>query len=263
MKDYYSILGVPKGSSPEEIKRAYRRLASQHHPDKGGDKTQFQEIQEAYQVLGDAESRRSYDNPHVGRPHFASMNGFNLDDLFGMFGHGMGARAAATARLTLWLTLEDVARGGARIISLQVNHRVQNVEITIPPGVNDGDSVRYPGLAPDANDLVITFRVHPNDRWQRNGRDLVTSISVSAWDLVLGCEQPVKDILGNDLLLAIPAMTQPGTLLRMKGRGLASNQMPGRQQTGSHGDLLIRVQAFLPNNIDRDLLDHIRRARGQ
>ena len=262
MKDYYQILGVRRDCSQEDIKLAYRRLASQHHPDKGGDTQRFQEIQEAYAAIGDPQNRQAYDNPTLGRPQFGAA-GFNLNDLFAMFGQGMGAPGrAAAARLTLWITLADVARGGPRIISLQVNHRVQNVEIDLPSGVNDGDTVRYPGLAPDGHDLVITYRVHPDDRWQRNGRDLTGSVIVDIWNLILGCEHPVTDILGNELILTIPAMTQPGTLLRMRGKGLPTNQMPGRRQTGDSGDLLLRVQAKLPNSVSQELLDHIRQSRG-
>lgn len=265
MKDYYSILGVNRSAGDDEIKRAYRRLASQHHPDKGGDTTKFQEIQEAYSTLSDPQARQLYDNPHLGKPQFTGGPGFNFNDLFAqMFGQGFspGGRQPQAARITLWISLADVARGGPRIISLQVHNRVQNVEIDLPAGINDGDTIRYPGLSPDGQDLVITYRVHPDPRWQRNGRDVTGNTTVDVWDLILGCEHPVEDVLGNRFMLTIPPMTQPGSLMRMRGLGLPTNKMPGRQQHGAAGDLFFKIQARIPNNIPPDLLEQLRRLRG-
>ena len=260
MKDYYATLGVGRGASDDDIKRAYRRMASQHHPDKGGDTQKFQEVEEAYRVLSDAQSRQAYDNPHMNRPQF-NASGFDLNDLFAMFGQNFSGRASQPARITLWISLVDVARGGPRVISLQIHNRVQNVEIELPAGINDGDTIRYPGLSPDGQDLVITYRVHPDARWERNGRDITGSITVDIWDLMLGCEHPVEDVVGNRFMLTIPPMTQPGSLMRMRGRGLPTSIMPGRQQHGSAGDLFLRIQTRLPNDIDPGLLEQIRRLK--
>lgn len=261
MKDYYRILGVERAASAEDIKRAYRRLASQHHPDKGGDTGKFQEIEEAYRVLGDPDQRRQYDNP---RPQFAHTNfgthGFDLDQLFAMFGHNH-RQGVRTPRLDLWITLRDVAEGGSRTVALQINNMVENIQIDIPQGLTDGDTIRYPGLAPGGHDLIITFRVRPQPGWTREGTNITTEIDVGLYDLILGGEALVRDLRGRDLALAIPAGTQPGALLRMRGQGLPPSALPGRAG-GRPGDMLVRVRPRLPTSYSESFLEAVRRERG-
>lgn len=263
MKDFYQILGVDRRASAEEIKQAYRRMASQHHPDKGGDKERFQEIQQAYAVLSDPEQRQQYDNP---RPQFNHMNfganGFDLDQIFNMFGAGVRMNQSRTPRLQLWISLKDAAEGGARTVALQVNNTVENIQIDIPVGVADGDAIRYPGLAPGRQDLIITFRIRPEPGWTREGVDVTRDISVSIYDLILGAEVPVEDIRGRQLLLKIPAGTQPGSLMRMRGQGLPASTLPGRAG-GRAGDLLVRVQARVPHTFSAEFLQAVKRERGQ
>lgn len=255
MKSYYDILGVDRQASPDTIKRAYRKLASLYHPDKeGGSKTKFQELQAAYDTLSDPNKRQQYDSPY-GQQGFSGFgrqaNEFDLDAIFNMFGarfHG-GPHMQRRAQMQLWITLEDVARGGPRTISVGSHHGTQAVEIEIPVGINDGDSVQYPGIGPGGIDLIITFRIHPNPKWQRQGQNLIADQAISIWDLILGRELEIKDILGNNLALTITPNTQPGSVLRLRGRGLGS------------GDLLIRIQAKIPDVIDPELLALIEKNR--
>lgn len=262
MKDYYGILGVTKGASDDEIKRAFRRMASQHHPDKGGDTGRFQEIQEAYSILGDARRRAEYDNP-VQRAHMnmgGMPGGFNIDEIFNMFGVNV-RQQRANPRITLWINLEDCAIGGPKMISLQVGDRVNNVEIHIPPGIADGDTVRYPRLSPDGQDLIVTYRVKPHQTWHREGRNIITERSIDLWDLLLGCEISITDLSGVTLMINVPAGTQPGSLLRARGRGLPPSAIPGHNG-GPPGDLLVRVQVRLPEDVSQELITAIRRERG-
>lgn len=263
MKDYYRILGVTKQATADEIKQSYRRLASQYHPDKGGDTARFQEIQEAYAVLGDEQKRREYDTPRP-QAHFnfgQGHGGMNIDDIFNMFGANM-QRRNLSPRIQLWITLEDVARGGPRMVSLQIGDRAATVEIEIPRGINEGDTIRYPKLSPDGQDLVVVYRIKPDPRWQRENLDITTERQISILDLVVGTDIPIEDLTGATLILTIPPRTQPGSLLRMRGRGLPASTLPGRAG-GAAGDLLVRVQGYIPTELPADLVDAIRRARGQ
>lgn len=261
MKDYYTILGVAKNASDEDIKRAYRRMASQHHPDKGGDKARFQEVQEAYSVLGDSAKRAEYDNPAQrininmgGRPTF------NLDEIFQMFQMG-GQHHHSHARISLWIDLEDVARGGPRTISVQVGSKVSSVEIEIPQGIADGDTIRYPRLGPDQKDLIINYRIKPHKVYQRDGRDIIAEMQIPLWDLLLGTEIAITDLVGVTLMITVPPNTQPNSLLRARGRGLPPTTIPGRAG-GPPGDLLVKVQAKIPKDISEELLAAIRKERG-
>ncbi len=268
MKDYYKILGVERGASEDDIKRAYRKLAMKHHPDRGGDQSKFQEIQEAYGVLGDAQKRQEYDNPHqrvhinVGG-HGGMPGGFNFDDIFSMFGVNMQQqRQQHGARISLWITLEDVAHGGPRAISLQVGNRTSTVQIDIPPGIDDGATIRYPGLSPDGTDLIISYRVNPHPVWHREGRDIITQRDVPVWDLILGGDITVTDLKGATLSLTIPPKTQPGAMLRARGRGLPPTTIPGRAG-GPPGDLLVKLQARIPADISDGIMEALRRELGR
>jgi DnaJ-class molecular chaperone len=258
MKNHYQTLGVDRNASAEEIKKAYRRLAGQHHPDKGGDTAAFQAIQTAYDVLGNEQKRAEYDNPQA---HFAGQfggNPFNFDSIFDIFGtrfqHAHQQRHRPTARMTLWVTLADVAQGGTRTVSVGTQQGTQAVEIEIPRGINDGDNVQYGGIAPGGMDLIVQFRIHPTPQWQRQGLTLITDQAVSIWDCILGTDVLIRDILGNQLTLTVPPRTQPGAILRLRGRGLTTG-------SGDVGDMLVRINTTIPSQIDDDLISLIQQKR--
>lgn len=255
MADYYQTLGVERTASADEIKRAYRKLASKHHPDKGGDNATFQDIQVAYDTLSDSGKRARYDNP---QPDFGS-GAFDMHDIFStMFGRGFqpgqARQARGHVRMSLWVNLQDVATGGKRTVNLGTSQGTNTVEIEIPLGINDGDNVQYSGLGPGGADLVVQYRVHPHQTWDRHGLNLITERKLSIWDLILGCSITIDSITNGQLLAQIPAKCQPGTMLRLKGQGL-------RDRTGNQGDVYVRVAAYLPTEIAPEIVEAIQAHR--
>jgi curved DNA-binding protein len=262
MQNPYQTLGVSKDATAEDIKRAYRKLASKHHPDRGGDTKAFQDIQTAYDTLSDPNKRGAYDNPspfgNGGFNNFRSEAPFDFEHIFNIFGTRFQhpQQRVHEARMNLWITLQDVAQGGTKTVSVGSPHGNVTVEIEIPLGIEDGTTVRYPKTGPMGMDLLVVFRIHPNPKWSRNGPNLTAEQKVNVWDLILGAEIQVRDILGNTLSLAMPPRTQPGTTFRLRERGL-------RQKSGTAGDMFVQVQAHIPDHIPESLIDAIAQNRDQ
>jgi len=260
VKDYYRVLGVESSASAEDIKRAYRRAASRHHPDKGGDTQQFQEIEEAYRVLSDPAQRQQYDNPGIK----ININGggfqhtpFDFDTIFEMFGtrmHSRNQQAQKNQRVSIWIGLEDVARGGTKVLSLSTHQGATNIEINVPQGIQDNENVRYPGLAPGGHDLVVNFRIKPHPRWHRDDLNLYTERSLDFWQLILGTELVIRDIQDREISLTVPPRTRPGTMLRARARGLSR---PGHNP----GDLMVRLQAIMPEHISDEIIEILQKTQ--
>jgi curved DNA-binding protein len=250
-KDYYSVLGVTNTASGDEIKTAYRKLAAQHHPDKGGDTEKFQEVQEAYSTLSDAQSRARHDAELSG-PQINFGAGFNFESAFDMF-HTKFSHAhvnrRAQMRLTLWLTIHDVFTGGKRPVSIGTTHGNIVAEIEIPPGVQDGESLHYAGIGPGGSDIIVTFRHHVNPLWKTEGANVTTEHGVTIWECITGTQVTIKGISGESLTLTLPPTTQPGTILRLRGQGL-----PIRHGIGTRGDLFVKIRGRIPDGISPELL---------
>lgn len=254
MNDHYQTLGVERNAGPEDLKRAYRKLAAKHHPDRGGDTAAFQEIQAAYDTLSDPQKRAAYDSP---QPNFGPA-GFDIHDIFSsMFGRGFqqpGRQPRGHVRMSLWVNLYDVAVGGKRTVNLGTSQGTNTVEIEIPLGINNGDNVQYGGIGPGGADLVVQYRVHPHQDWERHGLNLITERKVPIWDLILGSSITVNSITNSQLVAQIPTKCQPGTMLRLKGQGL-------KDRSGNQGDVYVRVAAFLPTDIAPEIIDAIQAHR--
>jgi curved DNA-binding protein len=253
VKDYYVILGVDKQATDSEIKKAYRKLAGQHHPDRGGDADKFKQVQEAYDVLSDPAKRALYDNPQPQFNFNHSGGGFDFDTIFEMFGQRMDPRQQMrNSRIQLWISLEDVARGGPKLVTLNTPSGAMPVEIDIPQGIHDGEAVRYPKMLPTGTDLVVEFRINSHKEWQRQGLDLWCEKPLNFWQLIVGTEIPVKDLLGRSVNLKVPPKTKPGSSLRLKGRGL--------QRSGHNpGDIFVRIRATMPDNIPEEIIEVLRK----
>ncbi len=261
--NYYDVLGVPKTASPEEIKKAYRKLASQHHPDKGGDTAKFQQVEEAYRILSDPQKRSEYDNPSpFGKNPNGGWQEFNggtpFDNFFhqfgpdlgSIFGHRTRAHKNRDINLSTDITLEDSFYGKDIVAqySLHTGQR-RTFEAKIPPGVESGNVLRVhgagdhsiPQLAP--GDALLTINVLPHPRFQRNGADLIEEIEINVWEAMLGSEKDIKTIDGTTLTVKIKEGTQPNTMLRLQGRGMTVINSSAR---GNH---LINIKVKIPNNL--------------
>lgn len=273
-KDYYKILGVNRSAAADEIKKAYRRLAREFHPDKNANKgaeDRFKEINEANEVLSDPEKRRAYDALGANWKHgggFTPPPGWNggfggargagpgggqggFSDFFStMFGGGAGGgggfrfedeadpyRAAPPAKAKIQISLEDSYQGGSRQVSL-ADGRTLNVRV--PKGITEGQSIRLAQQGPRGVDLVleIGFAAHPH--FKADGRDIATTLNVAPWEAALGAKVPVPT-LGGTVELNVPAGTQAGRKFRLKGRGL-----PG----SAAGDQTVTLRIVTPTPKD-------------
>ena len=254
MTDHYTALGVPRTASAAEIKQTFRKLASQHHPDKGGDTAKFQSIQAAYAVLGDEQKRAEYDNP---QPQFGGFGGFGggpqFNDIFSqMFGQQHPRRNHV--RMTLYISLQDVAQGGKKTVAVATSQGQSTVEIDVPLGLNDGDNIQYGGLAPGGQDLVITYRIRPDSTWRRDGLNLTTEHSILVWDLILGTDITVMNILGHSLTVKVPPRCQANAVLRLRSQGL-------RDRRGVQGDMFVKLHAQIPTTLAPELVEAIEKYR--
>jgi molecular chaperone DnaJ len=269
MTDYYSTLGVARNATPDDIKKAYRRLAGIHHPDKGGDTAMFQKVQEAYETLSDPEKKQQYDNPnpfgqgmhggfHGGFPGGFSFHtqGFDINDIFGqMFGHrGGGFKPQPPSyRTTIFVSLEQVYNGGEQMLQFQSISGNQTVKIQIPRGVEDGATLRYDNLIKDSI-LIAEFRIHQHHKFQRMGQNLQSVQEVSIFDLIVGGSFEFDTISGKKVEVTIPPKSQPGNILRLSGEGLPNNN--------GFGDQMILLKPTIPDIIDSRIIDSINLYKG-
>lgn len=293
-KDYYKILGVERKASEDEIRKAYRDLAKQYHPDRNPNDKQaeerFKEINEAYQVLSDPKKRSHYDRlgsdysnwQRRGAPgdfHWEDYVGsspggtrVNYEDLEEMFGGAggfsdffrtiFGMRDAETAYRTrpqayqqpLQITMEEAYKGAMRLI--QENGKQKQVRI--PPGVRTGSKVRVAGVGPNGSDLYLIIDVTEDSRFERRGNDLHTTATVDVFTAILGGEAQV-DTLDGTIKMNVPAGTQPEQVFRLAGRG-----MPHVKNPEQKGDLYVRLKVQVPKYLSpkqRELLDEASRIK--
>lgn len=274
---YYEILGVAKEATADEIKRAYRKLASQHHPDKGGDKTKFQEIQAAYDTLSDNNRRQQYDmqlNGFGGGPgvqfHWNSggMNHPDIDAIFRNFGFGHGdpfgpfrqhQRRNKDLRVEIPLPMVTTLEEQTKTISVQTtNGHRETVEVRIPRGVTNGTQIKYSGLGDNLfntiprGDLYVQFQVVPAEGFVINGVDLYTKISINCLLAIAGGQTTITTIDDKIFELSIPAGTQPGTKFRFPAQGLY------QLNSSIRGDLYVEVALTVPQNLSDNQLEIVR-----
>jgi len=256
--NHYETLGVGKNASPEEIKLAYRRLASKSHPDKGGDTATFQGIQHAYETLSDPYKRAEYDTPmnQAGPQHFHfNFGAGDFNDIFAQFGFGppfrnQQQRKNSDIRSEISVGLQDILSDQFKTIRItRPNRPPQNVDIKIPAGVTSGTTIKYPGLGDNLfenlppGELYLTIVVLRHPTYQVAGLDLISSLTIDCFQAILGCEQTIVGLDGKVFTIQIPAGVQHGTKLKISGEGL-----PGFQQD-IKGNLLVQITVTIPMNL--------------
>lgn len=262
MTDYYSTLGVPKGASADEVKKAYRKMASQHHPDKGGDTAKFQQIEEAYRVLSDPNQKAQYDNP---QPEFSDpfgpfMNSHGFQDIFrqfhfgDMFGghHHHQPRKNRTVNITATISLEDAFNGKELLANVTLpSGKEQMINVKVPAGVDTGVTLRLAGMGEDQipgaprGDIHMTINVLPHPLFQRHGDDLIAEAHVPIWTAILGGTILVKTIEGKEFEMTVPEGTQFGTTLAMQNAG-----MPRMNVANVRGRMLVKLNVTVPTNLN-------------
>jgi curved DNA-binding protein len=258
--DHYTTLGVDRNATPDEIKKAYRKLASKHHPDRGGDTAEFQKIQTAYDVLGDPAKKQQYDMPqsfnnNQGFPGGFAFNGFNLDEILGhMFRQQQAQNRSQTYRTVLHVSLEQAYNGVEQALSLHTHQGPQVVKIQIPKGVQQGQAIRYNNILPDGS-LLVEFAIQPHPKFERDGANLYSVHNIDVFDLVVGTTFQFTTISGKVLAVRIPAKTQPGAKLRLAKEGMPNN--------GDFGDQFILLKPYIPDTIDTRITDSILQSRNQ
>lgn len=273
---YYELLGVASLATADEIKRAYRKLASQHHPDKGGDKSKFQEIQQAYDTLSDNNRRQQYDmqlNGMGGGPggvHFTWNTGGHpdIDSIFRNFGFGGGdpfapfrqhQRRNKDLRVEIHLPLVTTLEEQTKTISVQTtNGHRETVEVCVPRGVTSGTQIKYSGLGDNLfntiprGDLYVHFNVVPPENYIINNVDLYTKIHVNCLVAIAGGQTNITTIDNKTFEMAIPQGTQPGTKFRIPGQGLY------QMNSAVRGDLYIEVALTVPQYLSDSQLEIVR-----
>ena len=254
--DHYNTLGVAKNATPEEIKKAYRKLAAQHHPDRGGNTAEFQKVQQAYDTLSDPEKRRQYDMPGPqgftgGFPGGFSfnVNGFDINDIFSQFfGQQTQRPHMPSYRTMVNISLEQAYNGDKQVLQLNTHNGPEIIEIQIPKGVQHGQSIRYDNLMKNSI-LVVDFRIFPHSKFEREGSNLFSVHEIDVLDLIIGTEFEFTAISGKKLTVVVPPQTQPNNRLRLSGEGMPTN-------TG-FGDQYIVLKPYVPAIINKEIIDII------
>jgi curved DNA-binding protein len=290
--DFYATLGVPSTASAEEIRKAHKKLSRKYHPDANQDdktaEAKFKEVQTAFEVLGDEDKRKKYDQfgPAAfeggmpqggfhrgpgGGPDLSDLFGGQVDlgDLFGGFGGGGNRRGnGRTARprkgedsqVEITVPFTIACEGGSHELQLNRGGSVERLTVKIPAGIDHGAVIRLGGQGEPgygggpAGDLLCTVRVAPHPWFRREGQNLLVDVPVSLTEAALGGKVDCPTLSEGRVTLTLPAGTASGSKLRLKGKGVLD------RQTNQRGDQFAVVKIVPPTNVTpavRDLLERL------
>jgi len=257
--DYYSRLGVNKSASPDDIKKAYKKLAMQHHPDRGGDEKTFQQINEAYSTLKDPAKRQQYDNPRTQNDF--NVNSGNMNDIFNTFFRQTQRQPRRNLDITISvrIKLEDVLTGKDVLGTYRLRDNTEEIAtIKIPPGIENGQVMSYKGLgdnthknAPRGN-LHVRILIEKHRSYERDRLHLRTTCAINVFELILGTEVNINKLEGGTLNIKIPKGTNPGTILSIPQHGL-----PDRR-TGRRGNIYLEIKGVTPKLDEYEKIEKVK-----
>ena len=276
-KDFYKVLGVDKKAGADEIKKKYRTLARELHPDKNkGDavkEERFKGISEAYEILSDAKKRAEYDEARslferggFRAPMGGGQQGGDFNDIFGggnpqdifanLFGGGRrGPRKGQDLQTEATITFRESIFGTNLDLRLATDRgAAQNITARVPAGVNDGAKIRVKGKGAPGEagpgDLFIMLHVKPHAIFARKGENLTLTLPVTFTEAALGADIKIPTMSGDDVTVRIAPGTSNGRTLRVKGRGITKGS--------TTGDLLVTVDVQVPQRVDGKALDALK-----
>src|SRR3989344_4651799 len=272
MKDYYKILGIERNASEEEVKKAFRKLAHVHHPDKsGGNEAKFKEASEAYAVLSDKKKRAQYDTFSAGGGSaygggsgfdpsgfgfdFSGFGnaGFDTGGLGGFLSSIFGGRRVRRGRdiaVDIELSFQESIFGAERKVVINSKFvKQKEVSINVPPGIDDGQMVRLTGQGEILEggvpgDLYVKVHVRKHPYLRKEGYNLIMDLEVKLSEALLGAEKVIHTLDG-EITLKIPSGTKHGTILRVKGKGVP-------QGGNRRGDLYIRISVQISDKLSKE-----------
>jgi len=273
-RDYYTVLGVSRDATESEIKRAFRELARKHHPDvsPGSNGEVFREINEAYAVLSDRDTRARYDR----WGHQDDASGLSAvveaaqDILNDVFRRRRGKQRGRDLRYTLELTFEEAAFGASKTIEIPIDDgqgKARELTVVTAAGLQDGTVKTFRGEGEPgkggaaAGDLHVSLRVAEHRAFRRDGLDVRSELAISFPQAALGAVIDVPTLDGM-VKMRIPEGTQPGRVFRIRGRGIP--QASGK--TAPRGDHLVHIQVEVPTELtarQRELIEELGQNGGE
>lgn len=262
--DYYSILGIPRNASAEDIRKAYKKKSMQHHPDRGGNEEEFKRVNEAYSTLKDPQKKSAYDNPQPQYRFDTSGMGGGFEDMFSqMFGQGFRhphqhSRKNSDIRIRVSIDFDEIFKGKRVIASYRLrNGQEKHVDLDIPSGADDGDTIKFQGLGDNSipnvrpGDLFVIIHVNNKSQWRRDKDNLHGKIDVNCLEMIVGTKIQIQTPDDRQIELTIKPGTKNNTTFSLKGYGVPN------LHSKIKGNMYLTINAVIPQSLTTDQLSKI------